>query len=57
LPDDESGKTSQNHKERGDPLMLKTAQSLIPLTDYGWRVVGVFALVAGVITGYVFGVL
>jgi len=37
--------------------MLKTAQSLIPLTDYGWRVVGVLALVAGVITGYVMGVL
>jgi hypothetical protein len=37
--------------------MLKTAQSLIPLTDYGWRIVTVAALVAVVIAGYVFGVL
>jgi hypothetical protein len=57
LPDDEGGKTSQNHKERGDSSMFEKAQSLIPLTDYGWRLVTAAALVAGVIAGYVFGVL
>jgi len=57
LPDDESGKASQNYKERGDSIMFEKAQNIIPLTDYGWRVVGVLALVAGVITGYVMGVL
>jgi hypothetical protein len=57
LSDDESGKASQNHKERGDSSMFEKAQNIILLTDYGWRVVGVLALVAGVITGYVMGVL
>jgi hypothetical protein len=37
--------------------MFEKAQSVIPLTDYGWRVVGTLALVVGVIVGYVFGVL
>lgn len=37
--------------------MYKAAQRMIPLTDYGWRIVFVLALVIGVVIGYMVGVL
>jgi len=49
LPHDEGWKTPRNYKERGDSSMLKTAQSLIPLTDYGWLIVKAFFLVGAIV--------
>jgi len=53
LPYDDGKRTGQVSQERGDSLMFKAAQRMIPLTDRGWKALG---MVAGIVALTILGV-